>query len=1069
VTAPTTPTGLSATPSSGQVALTWSASTDDGAVTGYRIYRRGVQIGTSAGTAYTETGLPGGVRYDYQVAAVDNLGEVSALSVAVSATTPKALKPGAPPIIFDADMSSDIDDVGAITVLHALADLGECDIIGMGASSTNGGTSEAMDAINTYYGRPDIPVGKAPNTNGPGGYPGTVAANFPHDLSYTTAPLAATLYRQLLAAAADNSVVIVTVGYLTNLAALLASPADGVSALSGADLIAAKVKAWVPMGGRYPNGSEFNFMSAGDGGAAAYAVVNNWPTAATFSGFELGSPIYTGGARFIANTPSTHPANRAWQSYPIPEGRPSYDQTAVYAAVRLADGLFDTNAVGRNNANTNGSNFWTATPDPTGALEQQYLLEKTRFPVQSVINTLMEAAAAAAPPAVPAAPTNLRATAVTGSSISLAWTRNSYSETGFTLQRRDGDVWSQIATPAVGVTTHTDTGLPSTANRAYRVRAQNAQGSSPWATLTVYSGWTQTNFTSAANVPVYTVYQDHLLTRVGDSDHIAVNNDSTHGQRLTVTVDVGARDATGTLLLYFFYNDANNWYRLSVDGTASKFEKRIAGTTTQVGSPGPGISIGGGSVLQPWQVDVTPTTLTFTAPTVELIVAETPSFTTGKVAVGGAGRRPVWQNFSFIGDAAGNATVITPTTARGNAVASAPAVRDPATVPLYPGAYPGSWPTNGSTTVRPLPAGASAAVGAAAVGVALAPATPGLTGGADLSASGVEVVPGTSGTSGRAANASVDGGPPTGNGLYPGGYPGAYPSIGAAAAATTVHPTVASLAGTAGDPTPLVSGVVVIPPTAIGTGSAPSTTAAGVAAGSGFGHTPFGTGPFGDLPIAARTVIAGVAGGTATVSVEGVSAVQGVPTAATGSGSAVAAATTTAAVTTTAAASATASVGANDAAIVVTSSMTVSAGIGWAAAAPGVVSVATSPTAITASGSGQAVDATTDVMLSETVTAETAVSWATAQGGTANAEDGDLGPTSIALPITADAAANAHTPVLLIVVHPPTAGLHGTAPGVQVSGLGISRRLHAGTPTVIRTAVAGVPVVAAGLHARPPA
>lgn len=88
-TAPSTPTGLSATAtSSSQVNLSWSAATDDTAVTGYRIYRNGTQVATSTGTTYSNTGLTASTAYSYTVAAYDGAGNVSAQSAAASVTTP---------------------------------------------------------------------------------------------------------------------------------------------------------------------------------------------------------------------------------------------------------------------------------------------------------------------------------------------------------------------------------------------------------------------------------------------------------------------------------------------------------------------------------------------------------------------------------------------------------------------------------------------------------------------------------------------------------------------------------------------------------------------------------------------------------------------------------------------------------------------------------------------------------------------------------------------------------------------------------------------------------------------
>ena len=95
--APTVPTGLSGSaPNSATVNLTWTASTDNVAVTGYRVYRGGSQIGTSATTSYSDTGRTGSTTYSYQVAAYDAATNVSALTTAVNVTTPDTIAPTTP-------------------------------------------------------------------------------------------------------------------------------------------------------------------------------------------------------------------------------------------------------------------------------------------------------------------------------------------------------------------------------------------------------------------------------------------------------------------------------------------------------------------------------------------------------------------------------------------------------------------------------------------------------------------------------------------------------------------------------------------------------------------------------------------------------------------------------------------------------------------------------------------------------------------------------------------------------------------------------------------------------------
>src|ERR1035437_6144031 len=99
-------------------------------------------------------------------------------AVPIRAETPQA-NAEVPRIIFDSDMSSDHDDVADIAVLNALADLGECQILACLCSSQNGGTPLCMNAINAYYGRPDVPCGRRPDSGGVGGYAGQIAAECP--------------------------------------------------------------------------------------------------------------------------------------------------------------------------------------------------------------------------------------------------------------------------------------------------------------------------------------------------------------------------------------------------------------------------------------------------------------------------------------------------------------------------------------------------------------------------------------------------------------------------------------------------------------------------------------------------------------------------------------------------------------------------------------------------------------------------------------------------------------------------------------------------------------------------
>jgi chitodextrinase len=87
-TAPTAPTGLTVSgTTSSTVSLSWTASTDNTAVTGYLIYRAGTQVGTSTTTTYVDSGLTASTAYAYTVKARDAANNLSAASSSVTGTT----------------------------------------------------------------------------------------------------------------------------------------------------------------------------------------------------------------------------------------------------------------------------------------------------------------------------------------------------------------------------------------------------------------------------------------------------------------------------------------------------------------------------------------------------------------------------------------------------------------------------------------------------------------------------------------------------------------------------------------------------------------------------------------------------------------------------------------------------------------------------------------------------------------------------------------------------------------------------------------------------------------------
>jgi len=258
-------------------------------------------------------------------------------------------------IIFDTDIAPDYDDVGAMALLHAFADRGEATILATVSCNTFETTGPTLSVLNTYFKRPDVPIGITkggfPNKDCSQQWAQYINSKYPHALKTNAeASEAVSLYRKTLAGQRDGSVTIVTVGFFTNVSNLLNSPPDEYSSLSGKELVRKKVKHLVSMaaslGKDGKGGNEFNVVVDA---AASRNVFNNWPTPMVISGFDIGEKILTG-TRLIADEKITNsPVKDAFQVALTKDGntvgRNSWDQTAVLVAVRGFDPYFSTRKI----------------------------------------------------------------------------------------------------------------------------------------------------------------------------------------------------------------------------------------------------------------------------------------------------------------------------------------------------------------------------------------------------------------------------------------------------------------------------------------------------------------------------------------------------------------------------------------------------------------------------------------------------------------------------------------------------------------------------------------------------
>ncbi|KAI2619269.1 nucleoside hydrolase [Hypoxylon sp. NC1633] len=283
------------------------------------------------------------------------------------------------PILIDTDIFSDVDDVGSLAIANLLHNCGLADLRGVLVNTHSNYGALAVSVINTYFGNGGIPIAAIrPLTNETfidtwdfvlGEYASKIAHNWPRSLNASSVtPTPVKLYRSTLSAAGDKSMTIISLGFLTNLAALINSPPDDIAPLDGPALISKKVKELVVMGGQYPSGWEFNF--AGSDPDSTSRVLDYWPrdVPITYSGFELGNNIFSGEYLEDFALPDS-PILAAYQWYVgrCSTVRESWDPvTTLYGILGLegsrelgTEKLFEyANELGYNQLSTDGTNAW---------------------------------------------------------------------------------------------------------------------------------------------------------------------------------------------------------------------------------------------------------------------------------------------------------------------------------------------------------------------------------------------------------------------------------------------------------------------------------------------------------------------------------------------------------------------------------------------------------------------------------------------------------------------------------------------------------------------------------------
>ena len=258
------------------------------------------------------------------------------------AKQPKQTKKEPLLLIVETDMGNDIDDALAFDLIYKAVDDGLAKLLAVGHHKQSPTANEYVDILNTWYG-----YGKTPLA-----YSTTPVRN-DHNPDYTAAvvgmkradgkPLFAhskrpsqienpvTLYRRTLAKAADNSVTFISLGFATELAKLLDSPADKYSPLTGRELVAKKVKVLSIMAGSYGKKKRAEYNVVNDIPAMT-KVFAEWPTPIVQNPFELGKRVMYP-AKAIEEQfgwTEAHPVVEGYKHYlKMPYNRPTWDLLSV--------------------------------------------------------------------------------------------------------------------------------------------------------------------------------------------------------------------------------------------------------------------------------------------------------------------------------------------------------------------------------------------------------------------------------------------------------------------------------------------------------------------------------------------------------------------------------------------------------------------------------------------------------------------------------------------------------------------------------------------------------------------
>src|SRR6266513_1458036 len=446
-TPPSVPTGLTANAvSSSQINLSWTASSDNVGVSGYRVYRGGTQIATTSATSFTNTGVSASTTYSYTVAAYDAAGNVSAQSSPASATTP------APPDTTPPSVPTGLTANAVSSSQINLSWTASSDNVGVsGYRVYRGGTQIATTSATSFTN-----TGVSASTT----YSYTVAAyDAAGNVSAQSSPASATT-----PAPPDTTPPSVPTGLTAN---AVSSSQINLSWTASSDNVGVSGYRVYRGGTQIATTSATSFTNTGVSASTTYSY--------TVAAYDAAGNLSAQSSSAIATTPAP------------PDTTPPTVPTGLSANAVSSSQINLSWTASSDNVGVSGYRVYrggtqigtpstTSFTDTSVSASTTYSYTVAAYDAAGNVSAQSSSASATtpAPPDTPppSVPTGLTANAVSSSQINLSWTASSdnVGVSGYRVYR--GGI--QIATP--GTTSFTDTGVSPSTTYSYTVAAYDAAG-----------------------------------------------------------------------------------------------------------------------------------------------------------------------------------------------------------------------------------------------------------------------------------------------------------------------------------------------------------------------------------------------------------------------------------------------------------------------------------------------------------------------------------------------------------------------------------------------------------------